>query len=86
MEAWFDLELEGGGGVLFTISTNFRSEENDGFCLRISEVFEILETDSLENAVGKPLRAIFEAPNNELTWGEKLIGIQNFIGEEKIMI
>ena len=85
VELWLDIELEENYGIIAIItgSTNETDENNFGY--RIKRVLEILEVTDLNDVDGKPVRALFDAPENDVPLGVGIIGLQNFLTNDTFL-
>lgn len=85
VELWLDIALEEDYGIIAVItgSTNETDENNFGY--RVKRVLEILEVKDLNDVDGKPVRALFDAPDNGIPLGVGIIGLQNFISNDTFL-
>lgn len=87
LELFLELELEGSGGVVFAVwgpwSENF---EKNMFAYSLKKVMDIAGVDDVEKLTGAPIRAIFDAPEDEESMlGRMIIGIKHFLKNDSFI-
>lgn len=79
MELWLELQLQGGGGVVFSVNGPWSTTYRNKFCYALERVMNIADVERLEDIDGKPIRAIF-GDKGEIS--DVIIGIKNFLTED----
>ena len=86
LELWLELELEGSGGVMFSVWGPWSEEYENMFTYSLKKVLDIADVKSVEDLDGAPIRAIFDAPEDDTSMlGRRIIGIQHFLTDEKFI-
>jgi len=88
LELWLELEVEGGGGVCFSVWGPWNEEYKNMFAYSVKRVLDIADVDDLKNLKGAPIRAIFDgnADDPYAFVGSKIIGIKHFLKDDEFIL
>lgn len=86
LEIWLELELEDGGGVVFTAWGPWEDSYKNMFGYSLKRVMDIAEVDDVKDLKGAPIRAIFDSEGPYGFLGGKIIGIKHFLKDDEFVL